>query len=82
MYSQNALLIDLPYLIQTKLIIVICVTHSMLIKRCLEHVAIGIFAIAFFVYLIAILVTIIDAHWKCSLRLWLPLPVNHMWLHG
>ena len=54
----------------------------MLIECGLEHVAIGIVAIAFFVNLIAILVTIVDADWECSLRLWIPLPVNHMWLHG
>ena len=54
----------------------------MLIECGLEHVAIWIVAIAFFVNLISILATIIDAHWECSLRLWLPTPINHMWLFG
>ena len=63
----------LPHLVQTKLIIVVCVAHSMLIECGLEHVAIGIAGIA-------ILAPIIDAHWECSLRPRPTTPVNHMGL--
>ena len=76
------LTLTLAYLVQAKLIVVVGVAHSMLIEGSLEHVAIGIATIAFFVNLIAVLTTIIDAHWECCLRLWPPTPINHMGLDG
>ena len=75
-------ILTFAYLVQAKLIVVVGVAHAMLIERGLEHVAIGVATVAIFVHLIAILAPIVDAHRECRLRLWPPLPVNHMWLGG
>ena len=75
-----SLILTFAYLVQAKLIMVVCVAHPMLIECGLEHVTIGIATIAIFVNLIAILVPIVDAHWECGLRLWSPTPVNDMGL--
>ena len=63
------LITEFAYLIQAQLIIVIGVAHAMFIESGLELVAVCIATITLFVYFKAILVSIIDTHWKGCLRL-------------